>query len=109
VSAPHEEGILRAVEPVEESQILTMAHEPVDQVLMLVESGPCSLPLEIMEGSDGMITRDVICRLKETATTAVNELQGEAAVDNLMVKISTPSSASYKIRRKAVTLHPGRA
>jgi hypothetical protein len=40
---------------------------------MLVEPGTCNLPLKIMEGSDGMITRDAICRLEETTTTAVDE------------------------------------
>jgi hypothetical protein len=40
---------------------------------MLVEPGTCNLPLEIIEGSDGMITRDAICRLEETTTTAVDE------------------------------------
>jgi len=45
-----------------------MAREPVGR-----SANACNLPLEIMEGSDGMITRDAICRLEETTTTAANE------------------------------------
>jgi len=67
VSAPHE-GILRALEPVEGVEGVAMAREPVGR-----SANACNLPLEIMEGSDGMITRDAICRLEETTTTAVNE------------------------------------
>ena len=53
---------------------VAVAREPVDRSANNNACGTtCNLPLEIMEGSDGMITREAICRLKETTTTAVNE------------------------------------
>jgi hypothetical protein len=46
---------------------VAVAREPVDRTANNNASGTtCNLPLEIMEGSDAMITRDAICRLKET-------------------------------------------